>query len=622
MAADREMAFKFNAQLASGFNANMGKFWGALTKSDKHLHKIARAQHAVGKSAHGMRNSLKGLAGLAAGYLTIRGLTSAYQSVTKAANEQIRAETRLEALMGNVKGTRKEDIEGIKKQAAALQRVTTIGDEVSIAGASQLATFQLQGKYINQLLPSLQDLAVGTHGVRVSQEQMQQSANQLGKVFTGQLGALTKAGISFDKQQEKLLKHGTQAQKVATMVKVIGQNYGDLARKMRQTPEGREIALLNTWGDIQEKVGLFLLPIREKLVKYLDNNLPRIEKTFMRMLKGVENWFKKNKPTFEKFGQALLKAWKGAQPTIKWFNEKGLPKLLDMLGKVLLHAANFSNWVIDNWSKIKPIVATIGTAMVALRLGSFAMDAADAAGGLFKVFNYLRKIKGIGPITLAITLAVVVGEIIANQIQKGIIDSYGKADAGLANAAKMEQQMKDRLAAGYKATGANRQQVRAAMRAANPKLGATITPAQELAYLKSKYGYADKPLVTVSPAKQAGIARQYSRQMENQQRQLDALKSHPGYGSTNITGMLAQPFARGGLVTRPTLAMVGEAGPELILPMNRGGLGSITFAPVININGGAGVRGQVEAGLHAGLDEFERKLRAVMRRERRTAYAG
>jgi len=31
----------------------------------------------------------------------------------------------------------------------------------------------------------------------------------------------------------------------------------------------------------------------------------------------------------------------------------------------------------------------------------------------------------------------------------------------------------------------------------------------------------------------------------------------------------AVPFARGGLVTRPTYGMVGEAGPELILPLSR-----------------------------------------------------
>lgn len=43
----------------------------------------------------------------------------------------------------------------------------------------------------------------------------------------------------------------------------------------------------------------------------------------------------------------------------------------------------------------------------------------------------------------------------------------------------------------------------------------------------------------------------------------------------------ATPFAQGGIVTRPTLAMIGEAGPEAVVPLSRGGLGGIT----INVNG-------------------------------------
>jgi len=47
------------------------------------------------------------------------------------------------------------------------------------------------------------------------------------------------------------------------------------------------------------------------------------------------------------------------------------------------------------------------------------------------------------------------------------------------------------------------------------------------------------------------------------------------------------PFASGGIVTRPTLGMVGEAGPEAIIPLNRlGGMGATnnTFNPVYEIS--------------------------------------
>jgi hypothetical protein len=47
----------------------------------------------------------------------------------------------------------------------------------------------------------------------------------------------------------------------------------------------------------------------------------------------------------------------------------------------------------------------------------------------------------------------------------------------------------------------------------------------------------------------------------------------------------AKPFARGGLVTRPTYAMLGEAGPEMIVPLSRSaaGRGFVPPAPQFNM---------------------------------------
>lgn len=47
-------------------------------------------------------------------------------------------------------------------------------------------------------------------------------------------------------------------------------------------------------------------------------------------------------------------------------------------------------------------------------------------------------------------------------------------------------------------------------------------------------------------------------------------------------GAKITPFANGGIVTRPTLGMVGEAGPEAIIPLSKAGGMGLT----ININGG------------------------------------
>lgn len=54
----------------------------------------------------------------------------------------------------------------------------------------------------------------------------------------------------------------------------------------------------------------------------------------------------------------------------------------------------------------------------------------------------------------------------------------------------------------------------------------------------------------------------------------DRILSSPGLqtvlGSINTLGGAPPAMASGGIVTRPTLAMIGEAGPEMVVPLNRG----------------------------------------------------
>jgi predicted nucleic acid-binding protein len=60
-------------------------------------------------------------------------------------------------------------------------------------------------------------------------------------------------------------------------------------------------------------------------------------------------------------------------------------------------------------------------------------------------------------------------------------------------------------------------------------------------------------------------------------------------------------LAKGGIVTKPTLAMIGESGPEAVVPLGRGGAGAgMTINLVIN--------GDVN-----GMDDFEQKVTSVIR---------
>jgi hypothetical protein len=54
-----------------------------------------------------------------------------------------------------------------------------------------------------------------------------------------------------------------------------------------------------------------------------------------------------------------------------------------------------------------------------------------------------------------------------------------------------------------------------------------------------------------------------------------SLKAFPDFPNvTHDLSLPVQPMARGGIVTRPTMALIGEAGPEAVIPLGRGGMGA------------------------------------------------
>jgi hypothetical protein len=61
----------------------------------------------------------------------------------------------------------------------------------------------------------------------------------------------------------------------------------------------------------------------------------------------------------------------------------------------------------------------------------------------------------------------------------------------------------------------------------------------------------------------------------------------PGIGGKGFDVPDIPMLAQGGIVTSPTLAMIGEAGPEAVIPLNRaGGMGLGGNTITVNVNGG------------------------------------
>lgn len=227
----------------------------------------SKSQKNASKQVGGLSDKYKKLAsvvkgGAVIGVLTMatKKLVSALIESTKYTNKQIEADTRLTTISRTVTGATDEQIRSMMSLADEMQRVTTVGDEVTQMGMSQLQSFGFNQEATEKLTESMLDLAVATYGTDVNSDQLIQTANMLGKAYTGLPGMLSRAGVLLTDQQKQMIKTGDEAERLGTLVKVIEQNYGGMAKAMAQTPDGKIKQLQNRFNDIKETIGADVLP--------------------------------------------------------------------------------------------------------------------------------------------------------------------------------------------------------------------------------------------------------------------------------------------------------------------------------------------------------------------------
>lgn len=202
----------------------------------------------------------------------IKDAMSAYET-------QYTAETKLTEIYKTRMGAGDKAVESTKRLASALQQEGIIGDEVALSGAQQLATFAKYPSTINTLLPSMENLLAQQKGVNATTDDAVNIGNLMGKVMQGQTGALKRVGISFTEAQEKVLKYGTEEEKAATLAEVINSNVGNMNSELAKTPAGQMAQLSNTLGDIKEELGAALAPVLAQVAQYVSKNIvPMIEK--------------------------------------------------------------------------------------------------------------------------------------------------------------------------------------------------------------------------------------------------------------------------------------------------------------------------------------------------------
>ena len=186
---------------------------------------------------------------------------------------QMLAETKLTEIYRTRMGASEEAAQATMDLAAAIQKTGIIGDEVSLSGAQQLATFAQYPETVDALLPAMDNLLAQQKGFNATTQDAVNVANLMGKAMQGNTGALTRVGITFDEAQEAVLKYGTEEEKAAVLSEVINQNVGNMNETLASTPLGQIQQMKNTLGDMKEQIGAQLAPVVAQLATWVSEKL-------------------------------------------------------------------------------------------------------------------------------------------------------------------------------------------------------------------------------------------------------------------------------------------------------------------------------------------------------------
>ena len=257
-----------------------GADFSAITRqASKASQSMRGMQNSVSRSCNGMAKAAAGLkkAFAAVGAaVSLAAIVSAAKDAAAAYDEQVQNEVRLAQAMRNTMSATNDEIQSVLDLADAQEQLGIIDANAQVAGAQELATYLSTADALRELIPAMNDMAVQQYGYNVTAEQTAGIATMLGKVMEGQTGALSRYGYYFSEAEEHILKFGNEAERAATLARIVEQSVGGMNQALASTPTGRMKQLSNTLGNIKQQfgqavrtLGTVFLPLLNKVAQIL-----------------------------------------------------------------------------------------------------------------------------------------------------------------------------------------------------------------------------------------------------------------------------------------------------------------------------------------------------------------
>ena len=328
---------------------------------DRELKKAGNSIKAFGNKVKSSMKSIAKWAAIGFGALTAAAGVFIKQSID-AAKDKLKADKLLETNLMKEANASKEHIKMLKDEASALQDVGVVGDDVAVAGASRLAVFKMNADQIKKTMPILDDMIAYDKGLNGTQEDAIAIGELYGKAINGKVNALKKYGVVLTANEEKLFKVMSTEQRIEFLNKKLEKSIGGTNKALRETDEGKIVAMKGAWGDMQAELGKKLIPQLGAIAEWFHSKIPSIQDFILSLADKIQELVNKASPYIDKLKEIFGKIFEKVKPALEetW-------KILSDAGTV---AIDIAQDIINNWDRISPVVYTIVGAITAYNIAT------------------------------------------------------------------------------------------------------------------------------------------------------------------------------------------------------------------------------------------------------------
>lgn len=277
-------------------------------------------------------------------------------------------EKQFESNIKNTADATDEQIASLKQLAKQKERNGVISAKAITSAYQELATYVEEAESIEGLTDALTDMAAQQYGVDATDESVRNLATTLGKALAnGDYSGLTRLGYGFTDAQERIMKFGTEAQRVAVINDVIESSIGGMNQALAETDSGKIFQMASYFDDVKEAVGEvvselevgFIEKVMPELQPFIDDGLKWIidnKDNFVNMVEEVVKWLtsEDTKQMFKDVGQTVIDIADLIGSLVTLLDDLGLIKgALDLIQLVLEGIRDIFDAIVEDVNKIK-----------------------------------------------------------------------------------------------------------------------------------------------------------------------------------------------------------------------------------------------------------------------------